>query len=123
MANLDVSDVLSDPDFVSRGIVCHRLSAVIGENGRPQTTATEHTFNGVVTTNNGDNMDRKTDGTLIKGAINIHTRFALSEGSAEQQADEITWQGRRYIVIQVLDNLRYGRGFIKAICELKPLSG
>lgn len=123
MANLDVSDVLSDPDFVSRGIVCHRTLVVDGDNGRPQTMATEHTFNGVITTNNGDNMDRKADGTLIKGAINIHTRFALSEGDAQHQADEITWQGRRYIVVQVLSNLHYGRGFIKAICELKPLSG
>lgn len=123
MAKLDVSDVLSDLDFVSRGIVCHRKRVVDGENGRPQTTATEHTFNGVVTTNSGDNMDRKADGTLIKGAINIHTRFALSEGDAEHQADEITWKGRRYIVVQVLGNLHYGRGFIKAICELKPLSG
>lgn len=123
MAKLDVSDVLSDPDFVSRGIVCYRLSMVIGDNGRPQSTMVNHTFNGVVTTNNGDNMDRKADGTLIKGAINIHTRFALSEGDAEHQADEITWKGRRYIVVQVLDNLHYGRGFVKAICELKPLSG
>ena len=123
MANLDVSDVLGDPDFVSRGIVCHRTLVVDGDNGRTQTMATEHTFNGVVTTNNGDTMDRKADGTLIKGAINIHTRFALSEGNAEHQADEITWKGRRYIVVQVLDNLHYGRGFVKAICELKPLSG
>jgi hypothetical protein len=123
VARLEVSDVLSDPDFVSRGIVCHRMTNITHDNGRTQSTTVNHTFNGVVTTNSGDNMDRKADGTLIKGAINIHTRFALSEGNAEQQADEITWKGRRYIVVQVLDNLHYGRGFIKAICELKPLSG
>lgn len=123
MANLDVSDVLLDPDFVSRGITCHRTSIIDGDNGRPQTTNTDHTFSGVVTTNDGNKMDRTSDGTLIKGAINIHTRFALSSGNAEYQADEITWKGRRYIVSQVLDSLHYGRGFVKAICELKPLSG
>ena len=68
-------------------------------------------------------MDRRDDGTLIKGAINIHTQFVLSAGDATSQADEIQWRGKTYIVSQVLENLHYGKGFIKAICELKPLSG
>lgn len=123
MATLDVSRVLLDPKLVSRGIVCHRTEVDVGSNGRSQKTETTHTFSGVVTTNDGSKMDRRPDGTLIKGAINIHTRFVLSSGDADHQADEITWKGRRYIVSQVLDNTQYGRGFVKAICELKPLSG
>ncbi|WP_179995590.1 hypothetical protein [Acinetobacter sp. YH16053] len=123
MATLDVSRVLLDPKFASRGIVCHRTKVDVGANGRSQKTETTHTFSGVVTTNDGSKMDRRPDGTLIKGAINIHTRFALSSGDAGYQADEITWKGRRYIVSQVLDNTQYGRGFVKAICEIKPLSG
>ena len=122
MATLDVSRVLLDPKLVSRGIICHRTEVVMGDNGRGQKTETTHTFSGVVTTNDGSKMDRRPDGTLIKGAINIHTRFVLSSGDADHQADEITWKGRRYIVSQVLDNTHYGRGFVKAICELK-LSG
>ena len=123
MANLDASRVLLDPKLVSRGITCYRTKVDMGNNGRSQKIETTHTFNGVVTTNDGSKMDRRPDGTLIKGAINIHTRFALSSGDADHQADEITWKGRRYIVSQVLDNTHYGRGFVKAICELKPLSG
>lgn len=123
MANLDVSDVLIDPDFMSRGLICNRTAVVVGDNGRSQKTVTSHTFSGVVTTNNGFNMDRRDDGTLIKGAINIHTQFALNAGDAESQADEIWWKGKTYIVSQVLENLHYGKGFIKAICELKPLAG
>ena len=123
MANLDVSDVLIDPDFMSRGLTCSRTAVVVGDNGRSQKTVTSHTFSGVVTTNNGFNMDRRDDGTLIKGAINIHTQFVLSAGDAKSQADEIQWRGKTYIVSQVLENLHYGKGSIKAICELKPLSG
>ncbi len=121
MANLDVSDVLLDPDFMSRGLICTRIAVIVGDNGRPQKTETKHQFNAVVTTNSGMNMDRREDGTLIKGAINIHSRFALSAGDSESQADKVLWQGREYIVSQVLSNTHYGRGFIKAICELKPL--
>ena len=123
MATLDVSRVLLDPKLASRGIVCHRTKVDVGANGRSQKTETTHTFSGVVTTNDGSRMDRRPDGTLIKGAINIHTQFVLSAGDAKSQADEIQWRGKTYIVSQVLENLHYGKGFIKAICELKPLSG
>lgn len=123
MANLDVSDVLLDPDFMSRGLICTRIEVKVGDNGRPQKTEVEHKFNAVVTTNDGDKMDRRADGTLIKGSINLHTRFVLSEGDANSQADEVLWRGRKYIVSQVLDNKHYGRGFVKAICELKPITG
>lgn len=123
MAQLDVSDVLLDPDFISKGIDCKRTAVVPGDNGRPKTTITNSRFNGVVTSNDGFKLDRRPDGTVIKGAINIHTRFGLTEGDASHQADEITWQGREYIVSQTLPNTQYGRGFIKAICILKPISG
>lgn len=121
MARLDVSDVLLDPDFMDTGIICNRTEVTVGNNGRSQETTTSTPFAGVVTTNNGLNMDRRPDGTLIKGAINIHTRFALIPGDANNKADEIVWRGKTYIVSQVLDNLHYGQGFVKAICELKPL--
>ncbi|WP_269914801.1 hypothetical protein [Acinetobacter sp. HY1485] len=122
MARLDVSDVLLDPDFMDM-LVCHRNAVVVGSNGRNQTQSTATPFYGVVTTNSGFNMDRREDGTLIKGAINIHTQFALLSGDNGHIADEIEWHGKRYIVSQVLDNQHYGIGFVKAICELKPLSG
>lgn len=121
MPQLDVSDVLLDPDFNYIGIICKRTEVIVGNNGRPQETVTSKPFNGVVTTNNGTKMDRRADGTLIKGAINIHTQFVLIPGDKNTKADEIVWKGKTYIVSQVSDNLHYGQGFIKAICELKPL--
>lgn len=121
MARLDVSDVLLDPDFMDTGIVCNRTTVIVGNNGRSQETVTSTTFAGAVTTNSGLNMDRQPDGTLIKGAINIHTKFALISGNTEIKADEIVWKGKTYIVSQVVDDLHYGQGFVKAICELKPL--
>ena len=115
MADLDVSDVLLDPDFMTMDLVCKRLAVAVGNNGRSNKSEQSFQFSGVVTTNNGQNMDRREDGTLIKGAINIHTRSELTAGDANNQA------GKTYYVVQVLDNLHYGIGFNKAICELKPL--
>ncbi|WP_151713373.1 hypothetical protein [Acinetobacter bereziniae] len=121
MPNLNVSDVLLDPDFMTKQLVCKRSDVEVGENGRPVKTQKCFKFSGVVTTNSGQNMDRREDGTLIKGAINIHTQTTLTAGNANQQADEITWKGKAYYVVQVLDNLHYGSGFNKVICDLKPL--
>ena len=121
MADLDVSDVLLDPDFMTMDLVCKRLAVAVGNTGRSNKSELSFQFSGVVTTNNGQNMDRREDGTLIKGAINIHTRTELTAGDANNQADEITWKGKTYYVVQVLYNLHYGIGFNKAICELKPL--
>lgn len=121
MPSLDVSDVLLDPDFMTKDLVCKRIMVSVGDNGRPVRSEQSFQFSGVVTTNSGQNMDRREDGTLIKGAINIHTKTPLIAGSKDHQADEITWKGKTYYVVQVFDNLHYGRGFNKAICDLKPL--
>ena len=121
MPSLDVSDVLLDPDFVTVDLVCKRIMVAVGDNGRPVKSEQSFQFSGVVTTNSGQNMDRREDGTLIKGAIDIHTNTPLMAGDAGQQADEITWKGKTYYVVQVLDNLHYGGGFNKVICDLKPL--
>lgn len=121
MPNLDVSDVFQDPDFMTKDLICKRIEVEVGENGRPIKAENSFKFSGVVTTNSGQNMDRREDGTLIKGAINIHTKTPLIAGSKDHQADEITWKGKTYYVVQVFDNLHYGRGFNKAICDLKPL--
>ena len=121
MPSLDVSDVLLDSDFMTKDLVCKRIMVEVGGNGRSVTSEESFQFSGVVTTNSGQNMDRREDGTLIKGAINIHTKTPLIAGSKDHQADEITWKGKTYYVVQVFDNLHYGRGFNKAICDLKPL--
>lgn len=121
MPTLDVSDVLLDPDFMTKDLSCKRILLTIGDNGRPVKTEQTFQFSGVVTTNSGQNMDRRPDGTLIKDAITIHTKTPLTAGSKDQQADEITWKGKTYYVVQVLDNKHYGSGFNKVICDIKPV--
>ena len=49
MANLDVSDVLLDPDFMDKGLICKRIKVTISNKGRDELTETVHKFNAVVT--------------------------------------------------------------------------
>lgn len=124
MPLLDVTDVLSDPDFVDNTLVCFRSVETVDDRGRStlQTTATP--FAGVVTSDRGDILDRIAEGERITGSILICTTFRLTDGKADgTTADEVEWQGRRYTVAAVNDYSTYGAGFVEAVCDLKPLSG
>ena len=123
MARLDVTEILTDPDFVDTTLVCERATQTIGTNGIAVNTAQLLKFAGVVTSDQGDILERLEGVERIKGSITIHSRFRLKDGSPGQTADIIRWQGRRYTVSNVNDYSHFGRGFIVASCDLIPLQG
>lgn len=123
MALLDVSDILTDPDFVSFGILCERQSQTVGDDGLAINVTDQMKFSGVITSDNGDLLVRSDSGERIKGNINIHTRFPLVDGQDGRSADIVIWKGRRYTVSSVNDWSDYGRGFVRAICDLIPVTG
>lgn len=123
MPFLDVSDVLTDPEFQDT-LVCHRITQTVGANGLATAVTVDTNFRGVVTSDRGDLMERIAGAERVSGSITIHTRFALDDGAgSSRSADEVTWNGRRYIISNINDYLRFGRGFIAASADLKPLTG
>lgn len=123
MALLDVTDVLCDPDFIDRGLVCERNTQTVGNDGIATNSVALMPFAGVVTSDNGDLLERSPEGERIKGNMTIHTRFPLDDGSSVNAADIVQWRGRRYTVTVVNDWSHFGRGFICATCDLIPLAG
>lgn len=123
MALLDVSDVLTDPDFMDAGLVCYRRTQTVGNNGMATNTETQITFSAVVTSASGFELNREPDGEFVKGLIAVHTKFVLQDGATGLTADEILWKGKRYTVEKVDPYTHFGRGFVSAICALKPLAG
>lgn len=123
MAFLDVTDVLLDPDFMDTGLVCNRMTQTVDDYGRAQNTVAATPFAAVVTSDKGDILHRNADGSRIIGSITLHTTFRLLDGSLGQDADEVVWAGRTYTVVNVNDYSHFGRGFVCATCDLKPLSG
>lgn len=124
MALLDVTEVLLDPDFMDMGLVCKRYTQTVGDNGRAVNAETSTPFAGVVTSDKGDILERIAGGERKKGSITIHTMFRLTAGDGEEIiADVVTWQGRDYTVANVNDYSHFGRGFVAASCDLKPLAG
>ncbi|WP_186257797.1 hypothetical protein [Burkholderia gladioli] len=125
MAFLDVTDVLLDPDFMNLGLICNRMTQTTDERGRATNTPVAIQFAAVVTSDSGDILHRNADGSRIVGSITLHTPFRLRDGGPDQtaDADEIVWQGATYTVVNVNDYSHFGRGFVCATCDLKPLTG
>jgi hypothetical protein len=124
MADLDVSEVITDPLFTSPV----RLIAVdepTDDYGNPEwKDFSEVTVQAVVTAVS-NRMETIPDELRIDGAIRVV--FPSDEAPANWQGtgrDAVIWRGRRYVVKDVTDNSQFGRGFYRLICwpeEVNPL--
>lgn len=122
MALLDVSDVLEDPDFND---VFYRLirEQTVDEHGEASNTEQKKRCIGVITSDSGDKITRKPDGSFVTGTITIHTKTQLKDGKDGFDADVVEWKKNRYNVILVNDYSHVGKGFVAATCEVIPFSG
>lgn len=129
MPFLDVTEVLTDPDFCDTSLVCHRQVQTVDEDNFPVNTAQDIPFSGVVTVDRSLEARRMEAGQNISGAILIVTQFRLTQGqpgtdsTPRLDADIVTYSGRNYRVTFVDPYTRYGAGFVQAHCELVEFDG
>lgn len=122
MAGLDVTEILDgDPDFCDTISVIRRTQT-INDRGRVEVAEVQWDIIAVVTQGAGDELDRVPEGALISSAITVHTIERLIVAQGDIDADEILFDGRRYIVTVLSDYSNFGRGFSAAVCTLKPIS-
>lgn len=125
MASLDVSDVLSDPDFASSFTVTS--TTVSMATGVPvSTVATPVAASGVVIPGKSS-IRRLDDGSRVTAFIDIYTQFPLSAGTKatdtnSRAADIVTWHGRQFTVAVIEDWTDFGAGFLHASADLLPLN-
>lgn len=122
MARLDVSEILSDPDFMDTGLILERITQTVGDDGMAVNATKKTKFSAVVLSGNSD-LRRIPAGERVDGKILVYTRQHLQEGQAGLTADIIQWRGRRYTVEQTNDYQNFGRGFTEAVCQIIPFSG
>lgn len=115
MANLDVSDVLCDPDIADSFTVIRRAQ-VINNHGRatlvPQTLKNKI---GVITAASGNDLMRLPEEQRTGRNLTVVTKFRLHATVQGFAPDLILWQGDYYIVKEVDPYPQYGQGFVQAI--------
>jgi hypothetical protein len=118
MANLEVSDILLDPDF-SQPVAIQRAAQGVTEQGLAVTSGTTAQIVACVVPAGSLELNRGMDAELLKGKIHVFTQFPLTSGDGQVGADIVIWQGRRYTVSAV-DEYAFGVGFVDATADLQP---
>lgn len=123
MPNLDVTEILFDPDFADFSLVVTRNAQSVDDDGFATNAPTTSTFSGVVTVDRSLEARRMQAGQVVTGAILIITTERLTQGQTGIDADIVTYQNRDYRVTFVDPYTAYGTGFVQAHCELLPFDG
>jgi galactose-6-phosphate isomerase len=120
---LDVTDVLDDPDF--NDFFSVRRPALVATSGGTA-TETDQTFTqcvGVVTPASPADVQLLPEGSFQQGVISIITKFRLQSGKGVDFAPDIVyWHGTAYTVMSISDWSGFGVGFIQAVARLRELN-
>lgn len=116
MADLDVSDVLDDPDFAGTVTVTAR-EVQTDEGGLARAYSGTIAVSAVVIPDGGPDLVQVGEGDAVQGDITLYTRHPLTAGDAQRAADTVWWAGAPYTVIQAQPWL-YGQGYTRAVCKL-----
>ncbi len=123
MPFIDVTDVLTDPDFADEITVRRRAETINGYGEADRTVTTISGVSAVVTVGSQKPLERNADGQVQPNTITVHSMFRLLDARVGQQPDVVTYNGQEFTVKKVFDWSRYGAGFICAECEAAPFKG
>lgn len=122
MAFLDVSDLMTDPDFTDVVALITRASSInqYGENVMIETTKN---IIAVVQTGGKELLEFVPEGARLQDFISVHYKGELSAERPGGYSDIIVYNSKRYQVQTVVENyMNYGHGYCHAICQLEPVS-
>lgn len=116
MADLDVTEVLEDPDFSDVFTVLRRKDVVSAKGRSTMSTTKIRNVVGVVTPQDPSDNARKDDSQMTARNIEIVTRFRLRAAADGVQPDQVQLTGDPVIYTVKSTKLwtRFGPGFIKA---------
>lgn len=123
MGTLDVTALLTDPDFVSPCTLIHRAMTV-NTSGETVLAETSAPIVAVVQTQIPAQMlERVPTDVRLSDVIVVTYKGRLSAETPGGYSDVIVWNGRRYQVREIPENfMNYGAGFTSALCTAEAVS-
>jgi len=123
MAQVDVSDILTDPDFLDLVTLIRRTPQAISDKGRASFTETSSQVYMSVQGMKAETLNREPNDAWLTDAIDVYYAGVLYGAAPGGYADVIVWRGKRYQVESVVENYsNYGAGWTHAVCRLEPVS-
>lgn len=115
MAQIDVSDLLLDPDFVNACQLVHRTSTV-GTNGKNTLVETTVDTYGSVQPASAKELQRVPEALRMSDWRAFYIKAEILADGSSQYPDLIVFNGRRYEVKSTEPWLNYGAGWNKGLC-------
>lgn len=121
MAQLDVSDVLLDPDFIDKISLVHRSTTV---NSRGENILSETCFNtvGSVQPVTGKEFMRVPDDLRTSDVRSFYIKAEIISDGSCQYPDLILFQGQRFQILNVMPWLNWGQGWNQGLCVRQAAS-
>ncbi len=115
MANIDVTELMSDPDFVDDMKVVTRVPRVnnLGEN-----TFQEQTFStfGSVQPADAKTVDKLPDELRVEDLSSFWFKGEIIASKPARYSTVLIFKGQRYQVKKVSDWSNFGRGYTQGVC-------
>lgn len=114
MADIDVSELLSDPDFIDPlGLVRRTIALVAGAAVVSEEPAV--TIYGSVQPASADDLVILPSGTRLADTLSLWTLTPLTAQAADGAGDVLVWQGRRWVVRAREAFGHFGAGYNKVL--------
>ena len=122
MANIDVSELLSDPDFTDTATLIRRASSINGF-GELELTETPETITAVIQGPEPMDFKQNPDAAWLTDAIAVWWRGSFTVEAPGGYSDVVVWHGKRYICEQVQeDYINWGTGWTRALFRLEKVN-
>lgn len=123
MANIDVSELMTDPDFVDDVILVHRKTEVdsFGQNSLSQTSVKTI---GSVQPASGKTLQRLPEALRVDNVSSFWIKGTIVSDGGCAYPDVICFKGSRYNVQTIMDWTNWGEGWCEGTCvREKPTLG
>jgi hypothetical protein len=120
MANISVSELLVDPDFVDLVEIVRSVEEV-GEDGMVRYVSRRYQALASIQSAGGHDLDMTPDLARTGGTYEITTTFPITTASDLTKADTVIWRGTEHVVISVGRFDNFGNQF-EGIMSIKTLS-
>lgn len=122
MALIDVSELLSDPDFVDLISVIRTSYTMSGDGLSVRTEAVVSGLLGSVQPASGDTLTLVPEESRVDGMMEVWTTYPLRQAGEGIEADRILWKGKRLLVTKLDDFGNYGAGYNHAVCTVEGVT-
>lgn len=124
MPNIEVAELLDDPDFTT-SVVFIRRALTVGIDGRAAITETQSPPTPAIVQPGIYRRRNEQPAQAVEGTVSVWTRYVLRMTRSGQLPDLMVWRGQRYQLSTLEDWSAWtpGLGFFKAEFVLEEVEG